>query len=332
MVAWAYILWTRTLARVVRDLTSRLRPYWQSRSLSSALSDLRSYWTSTLDGDEIDIEARRPILQHVSSALDTTFGKAVFEFHKTQVFFSISMQIVGLVAIHNISWLGAVTAQQLQIGMAFLQPIGAMGGYTIALILLTLHRIQGQLDWFILALSCCAIAISYGPLLKVYTAELGPDQLQYSGRHLQECGGANPMGFCVDTEFSSIELRGSVGGDAQMLFVGFGSAPICVALFLCAQRYGRRCKTFRRHMLPLLEIYALAGTLYTAVTLCRLLWQTESGSWTLGQILAVAVWAPLYVDSAHSVYRESRSRYDICYSDLRAQQRSSNPSNRIPHR
>lgn len=288
----------------------------QSRSLAPASNGVRSLWRLRLDLNESLTELRQPVLQPASSVLDTALGKAVFEFHKTQVYFSTSMQIVGVVAFHNISWLGAVTAQQLEISIAYLQLIGAMGGYTIALTLLTLHKIKGKLDWSILASSCCAMAISYGPLIKFNTAELGPDQLQYSGHDLEECGRKNPTAFCIHTSTLSIQFPD--------VSVGCATAPIFVAFVLCVERYGGRLKWRRRDRLLMsavcafAEIYALIGTIFTAVTLCELLLRTESGSWTFGQILAVAVWAPLYVDFAHSIYRESRSRYGICYSGLHA--------------
>lgn len=123
---------------------------------------------------------------------------ALVDFHETQIFFSITLQVVCLVALTKAEKLEATTAGELVVNQFLIKAIGAAGIFPVVLNLCTLWRNKPILDWFILSASSCCVLIAAVTWSQAMSVSIDADQLVTGDlRPPFECGYENPMRYCV---------------------------------------------------------------------------------------------------------------------------------------
>lgn len=244
----------------------------------------------------------------------------LLDFQKAQIAFASVMQLVTLIAFNHPAWLGAVTMDQLGLGVGLLRCINTLSIITIALNLMTLRndKSNGTVPGLVLFASSCSILISFVILPTYVNKNNDTARLQQDGLNPPECGGWNPMQYCTTILDESQTDNSSVVTLFSTLL-----AVICGTTIewsvrspngrRMARRFGRndvdgplsrwaRSATLRlglkiAYMLYELWLFVAGGlSLTKLVNLYRGKEYAFGRKWTLGQILAVSVWIPIIIE------------------------------------
>lgn len=242
---------------------------------------------------------------------------ALQELQKTQAFFMLALQIACLLALDNAKWLQAPTFQQMYVNGIVILMLSAAGIYPIVIGLITLRKCKGRLEWFTLVASLACIGVSSFTWYKAASLRIDRSQLQQSGFNPPECAGINPAQYCevpMDETISS-RLSRRYPVFLQRLSIG----PICAAVCLAAERILPFAVWYQSMAIPrwsktILRISALVCTeawvLWGNIEVCLffvLLWQdvyAENRVWTIGQIIGVGVWLPVFIEWLYLALRK----------------------------
>jgi hypothetical protein len=274
-----------------------------------------------------------------------TSVSALVDFHETQIFFSITLQIACQVALLKAEKLEATTAGELAANQSLIKAIGVAGIYPIVLNLCTLYRQQPCLDRFILAASFCCVVISVATWSQAMSLSILPYQLlKDDSLTSPSCGPGNPMNFCISPVAIHQVYEWLLEGRSLTVFDRvFLSVPaVAVSLFafvaLVATRFeyfrvncttGCRVNVFQwlleeylprcpksiqssylEHVFHALvavwEIWLCLSTimLLAAISLLMVPVVRQQPKWSIGNIIAVAVWVPVTIKWLHLLWRE----------------------------
>jgi hypothetical protein len=251
---------------------------------------------------------------------------ALQEFQKTQVFFLLALQIVSLLALDHSSWLEAPSPLQVYYNAAFMMMLSTAGIYPIAVCLTILRKNKGELEGFPLLMSLACIGVSSATWYRSSHIQFNASQLQEEGFNPEECGNINPMRYCIGPG-SSLASDGLTQDlfSRQWLSVG----PICVALYLTVEtalpamvRHGliyipnwstklvqavechlRRIPSWIWTSSKFVFILGIdAWLLLGNVLIFDNVYETwglpfdDGKVWTIGQVISVAVWVPVFLE------------------------------------
>jgi hypothetical protein len=258
---------------------------------------------------------------------------ALQEFQKTQVFLLLALQVVSLLALDHATWLDAPTPTQLMMNAIFMMLLSTAGVYPIILGLLTLRKSKRHLEWFTLITSMACVVVSSVTWARVSRIDLSEMQ-QQSDITFDECGGSNPMRYCMTP---GTNLRTAMGVTAEpLLRQRMSIAPVCVVFYLVLEKilpaasghdliwipiWATKTWTSARHHLKWVPSWA-TKVLQTVVVLCAeawLLWgnisififffsvwqefSDDGMVWTIGQVIGVGVWIPVFFEWLYSALR-----------------------------
>jgi hypothetical protein len=258
---------------------------------------------------------------------------ALQEFQKTQIFLLLALQVVSLLALVHTTWLDAHTSPQLISNAAFMVLLSTAGVYPIILGLLTLRKSKGHLEWFTLVVSLACVVVSLATWTKVSRIDLGAIKLQQDDLISDECGGINPMRYCT---MSGVSLR-SYGISSQLIFrQRLSIGPVCVMLYLVIEKATSVATRFKMSWTPswatnvlhafrqrliwipgwirnvlrvTLLLCAEAWLLWGNVMIFQLVYEIwadmdyEGRVWTIGQVIGVGVWIPVFIEYLYSALR-----------------------------
>jgi hypothetical protein len=256
---------------------------------------------------------------------------ALQEFQKTQIFLLLAIQVVSLLALVYTTWLDAHTSPQLIWNAAFMVLLSTAGVYPIILGLLTLRKSKGHLEWFTLIISLACVVVSLATWARVSRIDLGAIKLEQDDLVSDECGGINPMRYCR-TSGMSLSTYGI--GSEPVFRETLSISPVCVMLYLVVEKaVGSVATRFKLSWTPsratnVLHAFRqrliwipgwIGNVLRVAVLLCAeawLLWGNimifqlvyrvwadvdyEGRVWTIGQVIGVGVWIPVFIEYIYS--------------------------------
>lgn len=263
-----------------------------------------------------------------TAALITTLQ----EFQRIQVFLLLALHAVTLLILTHATWLDVSSDVQLVNNDLLMMYLSAAGVYPIILGRLTLRKTKGSLEWFTVVTSLACVILSSVTWTKVRHIDVATQQLRQNDSSLYQCGGINPKRYCSsDTDLGGL-LRISLL--RQQMSIG----PMCVLLHLFLEKARtsivRQKKdwtpTWARHVLytaqrqfaciprrPIMalrlaallcsEALLLWGNIMIFRQLYTLLYAFSDGGrvWTIGQILSVSVWVPMFLEWMYSALRMS---------------------------
>lgn len=261
---------------------------------------------------------------------------ALSTFYATQVFFLITLQAASHFAINNSILLGARNFREVFVSFGLLAFISASGMHPVILALFTLRKDQQGLSWFPLLISSACALISWISGLVTYSRIFKGTDLLQDGYNPQQCGGINPGKNCLTEDFAVSNKYFSQSGDlwwdtpglSNVMSPVSGVATFAAILLLIveklilekekvisvepfSQKRLWRARTWMRTLgqfnmyryLGLLLAIAEAWHVYATFCLMFIVssvlrWPSYdiTETWTLGQIMAVAIWAPVMID------------------------------------
>lgn len=265
--------------------------------------------------DSTAVESSTP---PISPKLHAALVTSLYDFQKTQIFFSVTLQITAMITTVDTSWLDATTIPELKIGILMFEIVGSMGIFPLALNLITLSRHKGSLDRFISVASTIAMFLACGPFLTIVVGNWKPGKLKQAGFDPVECGRLNPLQHCIGgvalTNFNGVLARSSGEKWMRLLVVLIllliGAVLLLFELIPCIWHRSlisgcrQRTWTRLRCISPLIEFVLVCANCSTLSTLYKLTIQIPLAEWSLGQCLAVAIWVPFLVDFAWFLIRK----------------------------
>jgi hypothetical protein len=250
------------------------------------------------------------------------------EFQEAQCFFMLATQIAVLISFGNqAKFYEPKDAAQLDMDNYLGQIIGTGGLLPISLILFTLNNI-GMISWYILILSGITLATSSATVIISTKNEYNvyaPSDLPgfYHTASIDSCGGyPPPIVFCDQVWYKSTNnqyfQQGVLSWTYILPLVVF--SVILFQLLLTLPRLSR----FVKGMLPqlsrlegsklvtylnglgivaisilyLFDIYSYLANLYYLNKFGAI----DTSNWTLGQIVAVTIWAPVILKYIYSAF------------------------------
>jgi len=280
---------------------------------------------------------------------------ALVDFHETQIFFSITLQIVCQVALSKAEKLEAKTAGELVANQFLIKAIGVAGIYPVVLNLCTIYRQRRFLDWFILLASFCCVVIAVATWSLAMSVSILPYQLlKDDSQPPPGCGPGNPMRFCISPTALHQVYDWLLNGRSLTIFDRVFLSPPAVAVSLVAffallatrietfqGKCDKRCKVnvFRwllERNLPkcpkdargrvffalvaVWEVWLCFSTIMLFVGICLLMVPVvrQQPKWSIGNIIAVAVWVPVTIKWLHLLYRKYSLLKLLSYSKTKA--------------
>jgi hypothetical protein len=277
---------------------------------------------------------------------------ALVGFQETQIFFSITLQVVCLITFRRSGLLMSPSITEPVANRFLVKIIGATGVLPIVLNLCTIRMNQTTIDWFILIASSCCVLIAATNWSLANTLTVEPKQLASSDQGPPLCGRVNPMRYCfgelasIDIFSKWLDMWSLTSYNKVFLSEPVMIVPLVVLIGFAAMKF----KIFRikefvrgdvfewaisrlsrddqgrvqyRHIQSVLhafvavvECWLLISSiaLLIAVSLLMVPVSARQDPWSLGQIIAVAVWVPALVNWLHLLYRMccpfSRSGHD----------------------
>lgn len=264
---------------------------------------------------------------------------ALVSFQETQIFFSLTLQVACLITFRKATLLMSPSVIELVVNRFLVKLIGAVGVFPVVLNLCTIRRHQATVDWFILIASSCCVLIAIATWSFAKTLTFKPDQLQESGRGPPQCGNKNPLQHCFG-DLTTNTIRGTWLGrysltayDKFFLSEPALIVPLLTLMGLAATKFKRfRVRPYvsgdifewtvaqlpqdtqRNHLKSIFHVLVAILECWLVITSIALLIATSTlmipvsdrgNAWILGQIIAVAVWAPVLVNWLHLLYRKS---------------------------
>lgn len=217
--------------------------------------------------------------------------------------------------------------------------IGACGVFPVVLNLCTIRHHQATVDWFMLVASCCCVLMAIVTWSLANSLSFDPKQLSGSDSGPPECGNNNPLLHCFGevARTNIFEAWLSKHSLAAYNTVLLSEAALILPLLVLVGLAATKFRTFhvrpyvpgdifewlvaklprethRRHLkgsfhtlVIVLEFWLVLTTfaLLIAISLLMSSISEQGNAWSVGQIIAVAVWAPVLVNWLHLLYRKS---------------------------
>lgn len=296
-ISWAAVSWW-SLGDVC---TLRIRP----QSFSRRYRELRQ------SAERVQLRFSYP---KQSAALVST----LVEFQKTQVFFMLTVQVAALVALYNTTYFQAASWQQVWQNVNLFFNIASSGIDPITFNLFMLRKAD-KVSWYVLIASTGCVVVSLVTWFTAKFANPKPDQIVATGSVFSECGGINPTQYCLwpdtlaysDTGVSvpyllvSVGIFGCLWIEKVKCFGGPEKGVDKLNMFqLLRNKAG---KHVREHSAKAVDLFCTTAVLFAEYWLVvanvldvkgyiSQLGFTAGSSWSLGQIIAVAVWVPVFVE------------------------------------
>jgi hypothetical protein len=263
--------------------------------------------------------AARSIGKRITSVKQIdTLVTALLAFQKSQLFFSVALQIACLYAVHNPTILAARSSRELQSGMLLLTIVGVSGVYPVVLNLLALGLGKKKVDLFTFVLTVCAVILASANALLSAPAVMKPSQLMQDGFNPVSCGGINPQQYCISADQTVIKLlTEGFHYSGAPTWQAFGLIIPCLAIihagteqFITAtiERLSGKAATAANLVLKvglfIIHVWLFLGVgvlLFLVGDIISLQEITAQDKWSLGQVIAVAVWAPCVVQWLYMV-------------------------------
>ncbi|KAK5156780.1 hypothetical protein LTS14_004993 [Recurvomyces mirabilis] len=257
---------------------------------------------------------------------------ALVEFQRTQVFFMLSLQTAALVALYDRKILGVQDWEGLIRMLSFFNDLATSGGCTVVANLLVLRK-DGPLEWLTLGWSGVCVVVSATTWIATHFKPVGINDFTPMSQEIWECAGFLDQRKYCQSAYNYAKASLPVSSLMWATFV----LPILVMFCLLVDRanvfgtvhpvsqVAERVNIFvmidhwlsrkghqplRSRMFRLTRIifayFAEAWLVYANVFLLVKFfgWLNISQSqWTLGQIIAVAVWAPVFAEYIHLMIR-----------------------------
>ncbi|KAM0714825.1 hypothetical protein Q7P37_009289 [Cladosporium fusiforme] len=256
---------------------------------------------------------------------------ALTDFHKTQVFFLITLQAASLFAVYDSTLLGARNFNEITDSFWLLTFVGASGTHPVILTLFALRKEGEPLRWFTLFVSFVCIIVAWISWAIMYFRDIKATDLVQQGYNPQVCGGANPGQHCLLRDitihlFAKNSLSWfSFSGFKAALSPWSAAGALVATLELAAEKAlirfiakreadpepdaARSCfwrittptNVHRglRFVLLVSEawlVFATISLLYATVSMMSSQLYKFHENWTLGQIIAVAIWVPVVIE------------------------------------
>ena len=263
--------------------------------------------------------ASRRISKRITSVKQVdTLVTALLDFQKSQLFFSVALQVACLYAVHNPAILAARSQRELQSGMLLLTIVGVSGVYPVVLNLLTLSLGKKKLDLFTFVLTVCAVILASANALLSAPAVMKPSQLLQDGFNPVSCGGINPQQYCMSADQTVIKLlTQGFHYSGAATWQAFGLIFPCLAIihagteqFITAtiERLSGKAATAAnlvvKVVLFIIHVWIFLGVgvlMYLVGDIIQIREITAQDKWSLGQIIAVTVWVPCVVQWLYMV-------------------------------
>ena len=199
----------------------------------------------------------------------------------------------------------------------------------------TERKDKGEIEGFTLLISLACIGVSSATWYRSTHIELNAGQLQHKGINLDDCGNVNPLQYCIGPWWG----LASQGFNHEMVFFRqwLSVGPICAALYLTLEtalpamiRHGLihvptwSAKAWQSVKHPLIGIpswvwaslkallvfcidaWLLVGNIVIFMNIYEV-WAVpfdDGKVWTIGQVISVAVWVPVFLEWVYVVIRE----------------------------
>lgn len=259
------------------------------------------------------------ISKRITSRKQTdTLVTALLDFQKSQLFFSAALQVACLYAVYTPAILSARTFRELESGFLLLTLVGVSGVYPVALNLLSIRAGRKKPDLFTFLLTICAVALASANWLLSASSTMEQAQLAQDGFNPLSCGGMNPQKYCVrpnytiakyleiDTAVVSWQTAALIVPCLAVIYVGIDkyttawvprlSGPTATMANLVL-----KLGSFIMQIWLIFGVAALLGVV-SYITSDKSI--SARDKWSLGQIIAVAVWVPCIVEWLRKVFRK----------------------------
>jgi hypothetical protein len=266
---------------------------------------------------------------------------ALVGFQETQIFFSITLQIVCLITFRKSGLLMSPSVTELVTNGFLVKIIGATGVLPIVLNLCTIRRNQTTIDWFILIPSHCCVSIDVTNWSLANMLTFEPEQLSLSGLGPPACGRVNLIQYCfgdlasIDifskwldrwslSPYNKVFLSEPVMIVPLVVLIGFATTKFKIFRIkefvrgdvfewavskLSRDDQGRvqqhHVQSILHGFVAVVACWLLISSiaLLIAVSLLMVPVSARRDSWCLGQIIAVAIWVPVLINWLHPLYR-----------------------------
>jgi len=259
--------------------------------------------------------------RHTDILISTTV-----ELQKTQIFYMMTIQIASLIALQNIQWLQAPTWQALDNNRQLFQTISSSGINPLVFNLYTLRKANKASPYLVVWTTVC-IAVSVVTWFRSFQKPT-PEHLDATatGLTIEQCGGAAgaPILCCLEGGIST-----QPGQDSQSLTITLLIQGIfvleAIAIFDNPADPGAKCNVFAHLRRNLTEAFPkLDSGVWRSVGrgVRRVFFASVDGwlfychftllsgycvygitsyspavkTWTLGQLIAITVWVPVFVE------------------------------------
>lgn len=245
---------------------------------------------------------------------------ALQEFQKVQVFFCLALQVAFIIALNNATFLDGFTIKRLWDTMGVIAVLSVSGVYSIIIGLLILRKSKGHLEWFILAVSLICIVISSA--IWYTSMHVKISQLRQSDFNPPECGGINPMQYCLSS--ADEKLKEAVTEKFSVFYQWTSAGPLFVALALAMERVfpittwplpafiSKAVKwTLISIALFFAEVWLLWGNVSMLIGLVYV-WINKDiveMVWTLGQVISAGIFIPVFLEWLYIAICKCSSKY-----------------------
>jgi hypothetical protein len=270
-----------------------------------------------------DRRAAKATAQRISKRITSvkqidTLVTAILDFQKSQLFFSMALQVACLYAVHNPAILAARSPKELQSGLLLLTIVGVSGVYPVALNLVALGLGKKKVDIFTFILTVGAVILASANWLLSVSTAITPSQLMQDGFNPVSCGGINPQLYCMRAgqtvaKILSEDAHQSVGASWQAAGLVFPYLAIIYAgtekhITAMIRRLPGKVATAVNLVLKaglfIIQMWLFFGVAALVLEVGLLLYIKEitaRDKWSLGQIIAVTVWVPCIVQWLYMV-------------------------------
>jgi hypothetical protein len=281
------------------------------------------YLTRSHDRSSAKATAQRISKRITSEKQTDTLVTALLDFQKSQLFFSMALQVACLYAVHNPAILASRTPNELQSGLLLLTIVGVSGVYPVVLNLLAVSMGKKKPDLFTFILTICAVILASANWLLSAPLVMRPAHLVQDGFDPISCGGINPQIYCMradqtiskflDSESAGVSWQAAALVVPYLAIIYTGTEKYVKALI---RRLPETAATAANLVLKVglfimqvWLIFGVAALLLEASIITSIKEITSRDKWTLGQIIAVTVWIPCIVQWLYMVCRKSATLF-----------------------
>jgi hypothetical protein len=257
-----------------------------------------------------------------------TLVTALLDFQKSQLFFSVALQVACLYAVYHPAILEARTFIEVERNLQLLTLVGVSGLYPVALNLLSIRAGKKKPNLLTFLLTVCAIALASANWLISASTAMEPEQLTQDGLNLDltPCGGMNPQKYCVPPDYTIAKGLGINTAIISWQTVAL-VVPYLAVIYVGVDKYitalfPRLSGTTATAANVILKVGSFIIQIWLVIGVAALLafvgkltsfkWISARDKWTFGQIIAVTVWVPCIVEWVRMAFSKSMTSFSIC--------------------